>query len=91
MPIQNYKYSRKYVVDKVESHKLLYIFLIKEKIYNKYIKACMECGTINFNIERLDFIRYPFMCFDWNQTTSFKGSTYHFKYREYIDNIYEEI
>lgn len=91
MPIQNYKYSRKYVVDKVKSHKLLYAFLIKKKIYNKYIKACMENGIIFFNIERLDFIRYPFMCFDWNKTTSFNGYTYYFKYRKFIDNIHEEI
>lgn len=91
MPIQNYKYSRKYVVDKVKSHKLLYAFLIKERIYNKYIKACMEDGTIFFNIERLDFIHQPFMCFDWNKTTSFSGYTCHFKYRKFFDDINEEI
>ena len=91
MPIQNYKYSRKYVVDKVRSHKLLYTFLIKNKIYNKYIKACMENWIIFFNIDRLDFIRHPFMCFDWYKTTNLKGSTYHFKYREFVDNINEEI
>ena len=90
MPIQNYK-SRKYVIDKVKSHKLLYTFLIKNRIYNKYIKACVESSTKPYNIDRPDFIKNPFMCFDQVRAKNINGMLYDIKYDEFIMQINEEI
>lgn len=86
-----YKYTRKYIINKIKEHKLLYTFLIKEKIYNKYVKACIECNTIQFNIDD-DFQSSPFMSFRWAEADHIiNGGEYNMKYYKFIKKLNEEI
>ena len=91
MLVPKYKYPRKYIISKIKEHKLLYAFLIKEKIYNKYVKACIECNTVEFNIDD-DFKSSPFMSFGWSEAYHFiDGGEYNRKYYEFIKKLNEEI
>ena len=91
MQAPRYKYTRKYIIDKIKEHKLLYTFLIKEKIYNKYVKACIECNTEIFNIDT-DFKPSPFMSFRWADAYYLiNGGEYNMKYYTFIKKLNEEI
>lgn len=91
-----YKYTRKYIVEKVNKNKILYSFLTENKIYNKFINSCHKVNTEQFFIDRRDFDKYPFMAFSWadsealyNQSIEWSNISEKFsKYRKYI---YEEI
>lgn len=92
MQTPKYKYTRKYIINKIKKHKPLYIFLVKEKIYNKYVKACIECNTVEFNIDNIQFKCSPFMCFKWSEANHFiNGGHYNSEYYKFIKELNEEI
>lgn len=91
MLAQKYKYTRKYIINKIKEHKLLHAFLIEEKIYNKYVRACIECNTVDFNIDD-DFKNNPFMCFRWADAYHFiDGWHYNSQYFKFIKKLSDEI
>lgn len=91
-----YKYTRKYIIEKVNKDKILYSFLKENRIYNRFINSCHKANTDLFFISRGDFYQQPFMAFSWAESErlydqSLNWSNIQYKFSKYRKHIYEEI
>lgn len=91
-----YKYTRKYVIERVSNNKLLYCFLKKNKIYTKFVNSCLNANTVEYSLERKDFDKSPFMAFSWAHSNILYNHEYSWakisiKFNEFKKYIYEEI
>lgn len=91
-----YNYTREYVVKKVNNNKLLYYFLKKNKIYTKFIDACLNANTLEYNIDRKDFDAGPFMAFSWANSHILNNHDINWaiiskEFVKYKKHMYEEI
>lgn len=96
MKTPRYKYTKKYIVEKVNKNKILYSFLKENKIYDKFINSCHKANTDFFFIDRRDFGKHPFMAFSWSKSEilydqSLNWSNINYEFLEYKKYIYEEI
>ena len=95
MPTPKYKYTRKYVFEKVNRNKILYSFLKENRIYNKFINSCLNSNTCCYYIDRHDFDKSPFMAFSWansNILNNFQNwDLISIEFEKYKKHIYEEI
>ena len=96
MSTPRYKYTRKYVIEKINNNKLLHIFLKKKKIYNKFIDSCLKANTSVFFIDIQSFDKQPFMAFSWcisntlnNNDTNWGAISIEFD--KYKRHMYEEV
>lgn len=91
-----YKYTRKYVFEKVNKNKILYSFLKENKIYNKFINSCLNANTCCYYIDRHDFDNSPFMAFYWANSNILNNlyinwGLINIEFDKYKKRIYEEI
>lgn len=91
-----YKYTRKYIVEKVNKNKILYSFLKENRIYNKFINSCLSANTSAYYIDRHNFNTAPFMSFSWANANMLNNcmlewSQISIKFNKYKKSIYEEI
>lgn len=96
MPKPRYKYTKKYVSEKVNNNKLLHIFLKKKKIYNRFIDSCLNANTTCYFIDRQDFNEVPFMAFSWalSNILNLKDVNWGLidvEFNEYKRHAYEEV
>ena len=91
-----YKYTRKYIVEKVNKNKILYSFLKENKIYNKFVNSCLNANTIDYFIDRQDFNQMPFMAFSWANSHILNNHDINWnqiivEFKKYKKHMYEEI
>lgn len=91
-----YKYTKKYVIERVNDNKLLYYFLKKNKIYTKFVNSCLNANTLAYNLERTDFDKSPFMSFSWSCSNRLYNNSLNwlqisFQFKKYKASVYEEI
>lgn len=96
MSTPRYKYTSKYVIEKVNNNKLLHIFLKKKKIYNKFIDSCLKANTSCYFIDRQSFDKHPFMAFSWAASNMLNNDrtdwcSIAIEFDKYKLHIYEEI
>lgn len=96
MPVPRFKYTKKYVTEKVNNNKLLHIFLKKKRIYNKFIDSCLNANTINYFIDRQDFNQEPFMAFSWANSNQLNNQDMNWilisqEFNKYKRHMYEEV
>lgn len=96
MPVPRFKYTKKYVTEKVNNNKLLHIFLKKKRIYNKFVDSCLNANTFDYSIDRQDFNQEPFMAFSWANSNQLNNQDMNWiliskEFNKYKLHMYEEI